>query len=83
MHSLGDLVDKLIIENIKIYNLKDKINLMRDKNDKEYIEAYEKMMILNQNRAKLCEYVDIKFNDVVSGRDSNEFLAKVRTYNDI
>ena len=81
MHSLADLVDKLIIENIKIFNLRDKLN-QKDVNDEEYVRLFEKMMVLNENRSMLCNAVDAKLNNIVSKKESNEFLKKIRTYND-
>ena len=49
MYSIGDMIDKLVIENIKIFSLRDKLN-SGGLSDKEHVELNNKMMILNENR---------------------------------
>lgn len=81
MHSLSDLIDKLIIENIKIFNKREQLSQISE-NSPEYVKIYETMMILNENRSLLCNAVDEKFDNVISGKEKNTFLKKIRTYND-
>jgi hypothetical protein len=81
MLSIGDWVDKLIIENIKIFNIREEL-LLHTKNDREYVDKYRLMMRLNKNRAKIANALDKKINDVLSGKEKNEFIERIRTYND-
>ncbi len=85
MFSIGDLVDKLIVENMKLFSTRDKLmELETDnkKNSRTYVELYTKMMLLNENRAVICNTLDDKINKVLTGQEKNEFLKKIRTYND-
>jgi len=81
MFSIGDLVDKLVIENIKIYNLREKL-LTQSTSDKEYVNTYDKMMVLVENRAIISNSLDDKINKVVNDKEENIFLKRIRTYND-
>ena len=47
MLSIGDLVDKLVIENIKIFSLREKIH--EDISDEEKVQLNNKMITLNEN----------------------------------
>jgi len=85
MFSIGDLVDKLVIENMKIFDTRDKLLGSEDlqgKESKEYVELYSKMMLLVENRAIICDSLDDKIDKVSRGKERNEFLKKIRTYND-
>ena len=55
MLSIGDLIDKLVIENIKIFTLREKLH---DKNisEEEYIQLNDKMIILNENRGIISNF---------------------------
>lgn len=79
MHSIGDLIDKLIIENIKIFNLREKIN-SHQLVEKEYVNANAKMMNLNENRTIITAELDSKIDRVLSGEESNQILKKIKTY---
>ena len=84
MYSIGDLVDKLVIENMKIFSLRDKMMELKDnegKDSREYTEIYQKMMLLVENRAIICNSLDEKIEKVSSGKERNYFLKKIRTYN--
>lgn len=78
-YSLGEIIDKLVIENIKIFRLREKIH---DKSlpKKDRVEANQKMMELNNNRVLLMKEVDEKINSIISGKDKNKTLKIVRTY---
>lgn len=80
MFSIGDLTDKLIIENMKIFALRDK--LQTNLSAQEYTETYNKMMLLIENRSIVCNSLDEKILNVKSGKEKNKFLKKVRTYNE-
>jgi hypothetical protein len=79
MLSIGDLVDKLVIENIKIFTLRDKIHA--SKNDEEIVKLTETMMVLNENRGIISNFLDDKVNNVVDGNEKNVVLKKIKTYN--
>ena len=84
MYSIGDLVDKLVIENMKIFSLRDKMMDMEaaeQKDSREYTEVYQKMMLIVENRATVCNALDEKIEKVSSGKERNHFLKKLRTYN--
>ena len=87
MFSIGDLVDKLVIENMKIFSLRDRLKSMEcespeKKNTRVYVETYQKMMQLIDNRATICNSLDEKVDKVCAREERNYFLKKIRTYND-
>jgi hypothetical protein len=79
MLSIGDMIDKLVIENIKIFTLRDKIHDSTD--DEEIVKLTEKMMICNENRGIIANYLDDKVNNVADGKEANVILKKIKTYN--
>jgi hypothetical protein len=79
MLSIGDMIDKLVIENIKIFTLRDKIHDSTD--EEEIVKLTEKMMVCNENRGIIANYLDDKINNVVDGREVNVVLKKIKTYN--
>lgn len=79
MLSIGDLVDKLVIENIKIFSLREKIH--NSESDEEIVKLTETMMILNENRGIISNYLDEKVNNVINGTEKNVILKKIKTYN--
>lgn len=79
MLSIGDMIDKLVIENIKIFTLRDKIHESAD--EEEIVKLTEKMMVCNENRGIIANYLDDKVNNVVDGIEANVVLKKIKTYN--
>ena len=79
MLSIGDMIDKLVIENIKIFTLRDKIHDSTD--EEEIVKLTEKMMVCNENRGIIANYLDDKVNNVVDGKEANVVLKKINTYN--
>ena len=49
MYSIGDMVDKLVIENIKIFSIRENLH-NENLSDEEYVKLNNKMMVLNENR---------------------------------
>ena len=78
MYSIGELVDKLIIENIKIFSLREKIH--GDVSDEEYVECENKMNILNENRGVIIDFMNDKIDRVIEGKEPNQSLRNVKTY---
>ena len=80
MISIGDLIDKLVIENIKIFTLREKLH-SDNLSDEEYVSLTNNMMTLNENRGTISNFLDEKIDNVVSGKEKNLVLKKIKTYN--
>lgn len=80
MLSIGDFVDKLCIESIKIFNIREKIHDSKT-TDEEKISLTETMITLNENRGIIMNYLDEKINNVVNNGEQNVVLKKIKTYN--
>jgi len=79
VYSIGELIDKLVIENIKIFNLRGRLH-NEELSDKEYLTLNEKMNIINSNRAVLIEFLNDKIDKVLSGKEPNQVFRQVKTY---
>ena len=79
MYSIADFIDKLVIENIKIFSIREKL---RDENltEQEYVELNDKMMTLNENRGIISKFLDEKVENVVDGKEKNVILKTIKTY---
>ena len=79
MLSIAALIDKLVIENIKIFHLRENLH---DKNtdDESYVEAENKMNLLNENRGIIMDFLDEKVHGVVVDNERNSYLRNVKTY---
>ena len=80
MNSIGDLIDKLVIENIKIFTVREKLH-NKDISEVEYVKLTTNMITLNENRGVISNYLDEKIDKVVSGVEKNLVLKKIKTYN--
>ena len=76
--SIGELIDRLVIENVKIFDLRDKMGASEGDTDKWRL--YRKMMLCNENRALIADELDKKVARVVDGREQNIFIKRIRTY---
>jgi len=76
--SIGDIADKLIIENIKIFSLRD--TLHENISDDEKVKLNEKMMILNSNRTIIAKELDRKIEKVINKEEPNSVLKVIKTY---
>ena len=79
MLSIAEIIDKLIIEHIKIFDLREKIH-GSGISDEEYVECENKMNIINENRKIIMDFLDTKIDKVVSGEEKNKALRNVKTY---
>ena len=79
METLGSLVDKLIIENIKIYFVRERLHT-KDLTDKEYTELTNMMNSLNKNRDALASELDEKFVAWVTGKEKMVLFKRIKTY---
>ena len=68
METFGNLIDKLTIVNLKIWNLED---IKRDsKEDKVIADATRKTNTLNQQRTDLIQEIDEMLIDAANGKVS-------------
>jgi predicted nucleic acid-binding Zn-ribbon protein len=79
MNSIGDLIDKLVIEDIKIYSIREKLNT-QILDEKEYVDLNAKMMVLNENRSTIVSYLDDKLDKVLSKKEKNIIIKRLKTY---
>jgi hypothetical protein len=79
MLSIADLIDKLVIENIKIFHLRENLH-HNDTDDEAYVEAENKMNLLNENRGIIMDFLDDKVHSVVVDNERNSYLKNVKTY---
>jgi hypothetical protein len=76
--SIGEIIDKLIIENIKIFSLREKLNAAADNNEAGILN--EKMMTLVANRSALVACLDRKIDNVANKDDINRHLKTIKTF---
>ena len=79
MLSIAELIDKLIIENQKIFFTRQKLHT-DNLSDEEYVKNNNIMNLLNKNRSILCNLLDEKVEKVISGEEKNSILKVVKTY---
>jgi len=77
--SIGDLIDKLIIENMKIFSIRDKLH-SSNLTEQEIVELNEKMMTLNENRGIIAKCLDEKIDNVLNNTEKNVLLKSIKTY---
>jgi hypothetical protein len=79
MFSIGDIIDRLVIENIKIFTVREFLH-SKDISDKDYVENFNKMNGLNKNRSELMNCLDKKIENVISKKERNSILSVFKTY---
>jgi hypothetical protein len=79
MYSIGELIDKLVIENIKIFKLRETLH-QKDIDNKEFVDNGIKMNIINENRGVIINFLNKKIEDVANG-EINSYFKDVKTYN--
>ena len=77
--SIAEIVDKLIIENIKIFTTRKKLHC-NDTSDGDYVINENKMNILNENRGTVIRFLDEKINSLINKTDAHVHLKNVKTY---
>ena len=82
MYSVGDLIDKLVIENIKIFNIRQEMNTNSEITNEEFVALENNMNILNSNRSTIIKFLDTKISNVISGKEENKYIRDVKTYYD-
>jgi thermostable 8-oxoguanine DNA glycosylase len=78
MYSIAELIDKLIIENIKIFRLRENLH-KKQTGDQEYVDSENKMNMINQNRGTVIKFLDLKIEEVLNGQP-NSYFVDVKTY---
>ena len=79
MYSIAELVDKLIIENIKIFRLRE--SLHNEKlNDEDFVLNENKMNVINENRGVIINFLNKKIENVIDKIDKNSYFNDVKTY---
>lgn len=82
MYSIGDLIDKLVIENIKIFNIRQEMNTNNEITNEKFVALENNMNILNNNRSTIIKFLDSKISNVISGKEENKYIRDVKTYYD-
>ena len=55
MYSIGELIDKLVIENIKVFRLRETLH-NNPINDEDFVANENKMNIINENRGTVIRF---------------------------
>lgn len=81
METIGSLIDKLSINELKIYHMKEQIQ--RDDVDDTFIrECMNKLAILNTQRRDLSEELQELMDDVSTGKKKLRIYRQLKMYND-
>ncbi len=81
METVGSLIDKLSINELKIYHMNEQ--LQRDDVDDAFIrECQLKLSILHTQRIDLSEELQKLMNDVMEGRKKLRIYRQLKMYND-
>lgn len=78
LYSIGEMIDKLVIENIKIYQMREKMHTAKV-DDNEFTDLSVKIITSNQNRSTIIKFLNAKIEDVLNG-EPNSFINDIRTY---
>ena len=81
METIGSLIDKLSINELKIYHMNEQ--LRRDDVEAEFLrECEQKLAILRLQRNDLSEELQELMNDVTAGRKKLRVYRQLKMYND-
>jgi len=81
METIGSLIDKISIIELKRYHMKEQTN--RKNVDKTHIkECCAKLQILNQQQDDLIQELDKLFEDIVLGKKQLKVYRQFKMYND-
>lgn len=76
--SIGELIDKLVIENIKIFSLREQLHKAETNYETGILN--EKMMTLVANRSALIACLDQKIENVINKNEANRTLKTIKTF---
>ncbi len=81
METVGSLIDKLSINELKIYHMTEQRS--RDDVDDAFRENCDnRLNILKIQRKDLMEELDLLMNDVLSGKRTLKLYRQLKMYND-
>ena len=81
METVGSLIDKLSINELKIYHMNEQ--LLRDDVDDAFIrECMDKLSILYLQRKDLADELQELMDDVFAGRKKLRIYRQLKMYND-
>lgn len=81
METVGSLVDKISINELKIYHMEEQA--ARKDVDKKFLEDCEmRLAILKEQRSDLREELQTLIDDVLSGRKKFKLYRQMKMYND-
>lgn len=81
METVGSLIDKISINELKIYHMKEQIE-RPDISDEQRASFNSRMAILQLQRKDLSEELQTLMEDVLSGRKSFKLYRQLKMYND-
>ena len=81
METVGSLVDKLSINELKIYHMKEQ-EQRKDVDEKFLQDCKMRLSILNEQRDDLKEELQTLMDDVLAGRKKFKLYRQMKMYND-
>ena len=81
METVGSLIDKLSINELKIYHMKEQLN-RTDKDDVFKNNCNNKLEILNMQRDDLSNELSQLLEDIVNGKKKIKIYRQMKMYND-
>ncbi len=81
METVGSLIDKLSINELKIYHMKEQ--MMREGKDEEFYKDCDiRLNILNEQREDLIDELQKLMDDVMAGRRTFKLYRQLKMYNE-
>lgn len=81
METIGSLIDKLSINELKIYHMREQAQ-RDDVTDEFRTDCSNRLAILHQQRIDLTEELDQLMGDVLSGRKQLKLYRQMKMYNE-
>jgi len=81
METVGSLIDKITILNLKVYHIKEQIHSKRY-DDKYIEECKERLKILNIQRKDLISELSTLFADIAMNKRKIKVFRQFKMYND-
>ena len=81
METVGSLVDKLSINELKIYHMEEQ-NRRADVDEKFHDDCEMRLSILRMQRDDLTEELQTLIDDVLAGRKKFKLYRQMKMYND-
>ena len=81
METVGSLIDKISINELKIYHMKEQI-WRSDITEQQRTDFERRMSILNIQRSDLSDELEQLITDVLDGRRKLKIYRQLKMYND-